>query len=95
MAHDGSLGQEVSPLAVSVAYFQSLDGYDDLPTPRQLEATAAHLPKLSCESPGETARATAKEERERWKERERKTGMGERHEGTVEESGGKEGRGNS
>lgn len=62
LAHDGSLGQEVSPLAISVAHLESLDGYDDLPAPRQLEATAAHLPKLSCESPGETARETAKEE---------------------------------
>lgn len=87
LTHDGSLRQEVSPLAVSVAHLESLDGYDDLPTPRQLEATAAHLPKLSCESPGETAR-NSKKERE-------KRGRGERNDGRVEESGGKEGRGDS
>lgn len=71
LAHDRSLGQEVSPLAVSVAYFESLDGYNDLPAPRQLEAPTAYLPKLSCESPGGTARTTAKEEEKRWKEREK------------------------
>lgn len=69
LAHNRSLGQEVSSLAVSVAHFESLDSYDDLPAPRQLEPTAAHLPKLSCESPGERARATAKEE-ERERDRE-------------------------
>lgn len=85
LAHDGSFRQEVSPLAVCVAHFESLDGYDDLPAPRQLEATAAHFPKLSCESPGETQQ----------KERERKRGRGERNDGRVEESGVKEGRGDS
>ncbi len=84
LAHDGSLRQEVSPLAVSVAHLKSLDGYDDLPAPRQLEATTTHLPKLSCESPGETARITG---------RERERGRGERNDGRVEESGVKEGRG--
>lgn len=71
LPHDRSLRQEVSPLAVSVTYFESLDGYDDLPAPGQLEASTAHLPKLSWESPGGTARATTKEEEERWKEREK------------------------
>lgn len=69
LTHDGSLRQEVSPLAVSVAHLESLDGYDDLPTPRQLEATAAHLPKLSCESPGETARNSKRRERKEGGER--------------------------
>lgn len=92
LAHDRSLRQEVSPLPVSVAHFKSLDGYDDLSAARQLEATAANLPKLSCESPGETARKTAKGQRERQRER---RGRGERNDGRVEESGGKEGRGDS
>lgn len=87
LAHDRSLWQEVSPLPISVAHLESLDGYNDLPASGQLEATATHLPKLSCQSPGETDRNSKRRER-KWK------GV-ERDDGRVEESGGKEGRGNS
>lgn len=54
LAHDGSLREEVSPLSISVAHLEGLNGYNDLPPSRQFEATAAHLPKLSCGSPGDT-----------------------------------------
>lgn len=70
LAHDGSLGQEVPPLAISVAYLEGLDGYNDLPPSRQLEATTTHLPKLSCRSPG-TRRHSKKGERQKegWERR--------------------------
>lgn len=65
LAHDGSLRQEVSPLAISVAHLEGLDCYDDLPTSGKLEATTADLPELSCQSPGKTARETAKGKRQK------------------------------
>lgn len=66
LAHDRSLWQEVSPLPISVAHLESLDGYNDLPASGQLEATATHLPKLSCQSPGETDRYSKRRGR-KWK----------------------------
>lgn len=53
LPHDGSFRQEVPPLAISVAHFESFYGYDDLSTPRQLEAATTHFSKLSCEIPRE------------------------------------------
>lgn len=54
LAHNRSLRQEVSPLTISVAHLEGLDGYNDFPPSGQLEATAAYLPKLSYGSPGDT-----------------------------------------
>ena len=49
LAHDAGLAQEVPSLLLCVARFQSLDGHKHLPFARELQVTAAHLSKLSCE----------------------------------------------
>lgn len=76
LPHNGRFRQEVSPLAVSVAHLQSLDCYDDLPSPGQLETTTTDFPKLSCESPGERAREKARD-RDRKRERGERKRKGE------------------
>lgn len=47
LAHDRGLGEEVPPLALGVAGFQSLDGHNHLPAPGLLETSAAHLAKFT------------------------------------------------
>lgn len=49
LAHDAGLAQEVPSLLFCVARLQSFDGHKHLPFARQLQVTAAHLSKLSCE----------------------------------------------
>lgn len=47
LAHDGSLGQEVPPLALGVAGLERLDGHHHLPAAGLLEAAAAHLAEFT------------------------------------------------
>ncbi len=47
LPHDAGFAQEVPPLLLRVAWFQSLNGHQNLPLPRKPEITAAYLSKLT------------------------------------------------
>lgn len=48
LSHDAGLTQEVSPLLVSIASFQSLDGHTDLSLAGHFETPTADLSKFTC-----------------------------------------------
>lgn len=47
LAHDACLTEEIPPLLLCVACFQTLDGHMDLPFTGQTQTAAAHLPKFT------------------------------------------------
>lgn len=47
LPHDAGFAQEVPPLLLSVAWFQSLDGHQNLPLSRKPEITTTYLSKLT------------------------------------------------
>lgn len=49
LAHDAGLAEEIPPLLFSVAGLEGLNGYKHLPFTRELQVSAAHLPKFPCE----------------------------------------------
>lgn len=48
LSHNAGFTQEVTPLLLSVAHFECLDGNWHIPFSRQLQSATAHLSKLSC-----------------------------------------------
>lgn len=47
LAHDACLTEEIPPLLLCVACFQTLDGHMDLPFTGQTQTSTAHLSKLT------------------------------------------------
>lgn len=55
LGHDAGFAQKISPLFLSVADLQSLQGHGDVPLPRQPHTAVTHFPKLSCSTESYTA----------------------------------------
>lgn len=55
LGHDAGFAQKISPLFLSVADLQSLQGHGDVPLAGQPHTAITHFPELSCSTESYTA----------------------------------------